>query len=108
MVWPLRLIIQLERPPLLKERGTVKYEAVEWKRISGRIRSALCSLGVIVAVCSGSAVAAEPKQANNGPVIRVLLDETSGTITLPLEEYLRGVVPSEIGARAPDEAKKAQ
>jgi len=40
--------------------------------------------------------------------IRVYRKAASVTETMPLEEYLRGVVPSEIGRDAPDEALKAQ
>ncbi|MGI8907465.1 MAG: SpoIID/LytB domain-containing protein [Candidatus Sumerlaeaceae bacterium] len=57
---------------------------------------------------AGYAVETKISRAGTEPDIRVLTNDTSKVVTLPLEEYLRGVVPSEIGTGAPEQAKCAQ
>jgi SpoIID/LytB domain protein len=61
-------------------------------------------LAAFAAAPSLSAVASSSAE----PTIRVLNIQTSQVLTLPLEEYLRGVVPSEIGATTPPSAQQAQ
>ena len=81
--------------------------------LSRKCRLIASCFGYIPAVfaccCLALSVTAAPRlQRGHEPVIHVLIKQTSSVVTLPLEEYLRGVVPSEIGASAPPEAKAAQ
>lgn len=62
----------------------------------------------VFSLSKDSAPKSEVRAQNNGPIVEVLFSETGKVVSMPMEEYLVGVVAAEMPASFPIEALKAQ